>query len=156
MITKEVFLENFSIDLKTNPDFVRREVVAAIETANSEEIEVTILLIWVSDDISTYVDLLNELLINPNHRRHQLIAKTLQDHAPHPSTVPFVRKALESDFDYLQYTCSEPRVIAKWFSWLLYSIGNKEAIWLMKEFSSSNNRAIAKEMSYRLRNIQEY
>lgn len=47
------------------------------------------------------VAVLNELLITPGHQRHQEIAKLLQD-LKSPSTVPFVRKALESNFDYLE------------------------------------------------------
>src|SRR5689334_10884339 len=120
VITKDVFIKNFSIDLKSNPEFVREEVRAAIQTRNPEEIQTAILLIWLSGDIPQHVELLNKLLINPDHQSHQRIAKTLQDVSPSPTTIPFIRKALESNFDYLDYTCSESDVIAKWFSWLLY------------------------------------
>jgi hypothetical protein len=151
VITRDIFLKNFSIDVKNNPDFVREEIRAAIESEDPEEIQATLSLIWVSGDIPRYVDLLNQLLINPNHRSHQLIAKTLQDRAPSPTTIPFVRKALESKFDYLEYTCSESSAIAKWFSWLLYSIATKEAIDLMQEYSNSSDEGIANEMRYRLK-----
>jgi hypothetical protein len=104
-----------------------------------------------SGDISKYVDILNELLINPNHRSHQEIAKTLQDYAPSPSTVPFVRKVLESNFDYLEYTCSDSDAIAKWFSWILCSIGTTEAIDLKKQYSKSSDEGIRNEMLYRLK-----
>lgn len=153
MITTEEFLMTFSIDVKSNPEFVRKEILTAIERHDPNEIQCILGLIWASDDIFPFVDLLNELLINPNHRSHQQIAKNLQDYAPSPSTVPFVRKALESKFDYLEYTCSESNVIAKWFSWLLYSIGTKEAIELMKEYSDSNDEGIRDEMRYRLRKV---
>jgi hypothetical protein len=154
IITGDVFIRNFSVDIKNNPDFVRNEVRAAIESEDPEELQMTISLIWLSGDIPRYVDLLNELLIDPRHTSHQLIAKTLQDVAPSATTVPFVRKALESDFDYLGYTCSESGVIAKWFSWLLYSIATKEAMDLMKEFSNSSDQGIANEMFYRLRKAE--
>jgi hypothetical protein len=64
-----------------------------------------------------------------------------------------VRKVLENNFDYLQYTCSESSTIAKWFSWLLYSIGTKEAIELMREYSNSEDEGIANEMRYRLKKM---
>ena len=153
IITKSVFLKNFSVDIKNNPDFVKREVKMAIEASEPEEIQMSLSLIWLSEEPSKYIDLLNELLINPNHRSHQQIAKTLQDVSPSPTTIPFVRKALESNFDYLEYTCSEAGVIAKWFSWLLYSIGTKEAIDLMKEYTYSTNEGIANEMRYRLNKL---
>jgi hypothetical protein len=109
-----------------------------------------------SPDIADFTDVLNvfnDLLISPSHHCHQVIAKALQDIAS-PSTIPFVRKALESNFDYLAYTCSDDEVIAKWFSHLLFSIGTDEAIALIEEYSHSENRGISKEMCYRLKQLQ--
>ena len=76
-----------------------------------------------------------------------------KDFAPSPKTVPFVSKVLESNFDFLEYTYSDSDAIAKWFSWLLYSIGTAEAIDLMKEYSNSNEEGIKNEMLYRLKKI---
>ena len=153
IITADVFLKNFSVDIKSDSDFVRKEITNAIETGAPDEIQMTLALIWLSGDISKYVDILNQLLINPNHRCHQQIAKNLQDYAPSSTTIPFVRKVLESNFEYLEYTCSGSDAIAKWFSWLLYSIGTAEAIDLMKEYSNSNDEGIRNEMLYRLKRI---
>lgn len=153
-ITFHNFKARFSVDLKSNDRFIRTEVEDAIQSGDHHRIEKTIPLIWFSADILKFVDLLNQLLINPNHWSHQEIAKTLQDKAPSPTTVPFVRKALETNFDYLEYTCSDSGVIAKWFSWLLYSIGTDEAIDLMKEYSNSTDEGIANEMRYRLQRFQ--
>jgi len=151
-ISYDELLERFSINIKQDFEFVRKEMFAAIDSAEAEEIGMTLPLIWLSGDIDKYIDILNELLINPNHRKHQEIAKGLQDY-PSPTTVSFVRKALESNFDYLEYTCSESNAIAKWFSWLLYSIGTTEAIELMKEYSNSNDEGIRNEMLYRLKKV---
>lgn len=153
-VTFDDFLKQFSVDLKSDNDFIRTEMKAAIQSADTDRIQMTIPLIWFSEDISNFIDLLNELLINPNHRSHQVIAKNLQDDAPSPTTVPFVRKALETNFDYLEYTCSDSDAIAKWFSWLLYSIGTDEATNLMKEYSNSTDEGIANEMRYRLNKVQ--
>lgn len=152
IMTAEYLLQHLSVDMKDTGS-VRKEMNLAIGSADVNEIQLAIELVWLSSDTSVFVDLLNELLINPNHRSHQRIAKTLQD-TPSPTTVPFVRKVLESNFTYLDYTYSEPAVIAKWFSWLLYSIGTTEAIDLMKEYSHSTDEGISKEMLYRLRNIK--
>lgn len=153
IITRDTLIKRFSVDIAHDIDFVRTEIKTAIANADSNEIQITIPLIWFSSDISLFVDLLNELLINPNHRSHQEIAKTLQDRAPSPTTVPFVRKALETNFDYLKYTCSNSDAIAKWFSWLLYAIGTTEAIDLMKEYINSPDEGIANEMRYRLNKV---
>jgi hypothetical protein len=150
IITINIFFKNFSVDIKEDTDFVKAEMTKAIATSDADEIQMALALIWLSGDISKYVEILNELLINPNHKNHQLIARNLQFFAPSTQTVPFVRKALESNFDYLEYCCSDSRAIAKWFSWLLYSIGTTEAIELMKEYSNSSNKGIREEMLYRL------
>ena len=154
-VTFADFLNRFSVDLKSDKNFIRTEIEAAIQSADPTRIQTTIPLIWLSADIPGFVDLLNELLINPNHRSHQVIAKGLQDSAPSPTTIPFVRKALETNFDYLAYTCSNSYTIAKWFSWLLYSIGTEEAINLMKEYSNSADEGIANEMRYRLNKVHQ-
>jgi hypothetical protein len=98
------------------------------------------------------IELLNELLITKGHKRHQLIAKILQD-VKSPSTIPFARRALESNFDYLEYTCSDSDAIAKWFSWLLFSIGTEDAIELIREYTQSADDGISEEMIYRLSKI---
>lgn len=152
-ITYDQFLNYFSVDIKKDSEFVRKEMKTAIETDDPNEIGMTLPLIWLSGNIPKYIDILNELLINPHHRKHQEIAKHLQDY-PSPATVPFVRKVLESKFDFLEYTCSDSDAIAKWFSWLLYSIGTTEAIDLMKEYSNSSDDGIREEMLYRLKKIQ--
>jgi site-specific recombinase len=117
-----------------------------------KEIKKVLAQLAASDDLPDNTDVLNELLLNPNHRSHQRIVKRLQGIAD-PSTVPFVRKALESNFDYLAYTCSDDAVIAKWFSWLLYAIATDDAIALMIAYSTSDNEEINKEMRYRLQKI---
>jgi len=83
------------------------------------------------------------------HQYHQRIAKNLQELAD-PSTVPYVKKILEDGFEVFSYTASEDRVIAKWFSWLLYEIGTEDAFSLMREYAVSKNVEIANEMAYRL------
>lgn len=150
IISADTLLENFSADIKSDTDFVKAAVIKAMTTGDQAEVDKTIQLIWLSGNISRYVDVLNKLLIHPHHSNHQLVARKLQTQAPDPTTVPFVRKALESRFDYLAYTGSETDAIAKWFSWLLSAINTKEAMDLMKKYSSSGDEGIRYEMQYRL------
>ena len=104
-ISYDQLLKKFSVEIKQDTEFVRKEMTEAIGKAKSDEIGMTLPLIWLSGDIYKYIDILNELLINPKHRKHQELAKGLQDY-PSPTTVPYARKVLESNFNYLQYTCS--------------------------------------------------
>jgi len=153
VISQAIFLKRFSVDIKNDAVFVQKEMEAAIKTGDSDEIQMTISLIWLAGDHYRFLDLLNELLINPNHQGHQTIGRALQEIA-NPATIPFVQKALDTNFDYLEYTCSETSAIAKWFSWLLYAIGTKEAVDVIKKYSLSANTGIKEEMLYRLKKIK--
>ena len=153
VISLEFFLARFPVDINNSPDYVEREVRDALLSNDPDKVEIVMQLIWLSKDISRFVHLLNELLIYPHHISHQVVAKTLQDIGS-PSTVPYVRLALASNFDYLDYTCSEPATLAKWFSWLLFAIGTEDAITLMEEYSLSEDEGIRAEMLYRLAKIK--
>lgn len=153
-ISRDDFLNRFPIDLKKDKEYVIAEIRKAIDSKDTNELNLSIDLIWFSGDFERYTDILNELLINPNHTQHQIITKTIQDDIKSPKSIPYIRKALESNFDYLEYTCSVSDAIAKWFSWALASIGTKEAIDLIKEYSNSSDEGIRNEMIYRLKRIE--
>ncbi len=149
-VSEETLLADFGIDLKQNTHFVVEEIEQAIQNKNADQLDLCINLIWLSGNCKRYIDLLNRLLLVPHHWSHQAITQNIQDIA-HPSSIPFIKKVLESNFEYLDYTGSESAAIAKWFSWALASIGTPEAIDVLKEFSHSSNKGIAQEMQYRLR-----
>ena len=58
-VTFDNFLKQFSVDLKSDNEFIKTEMQAAIESADADRIQMTIPLIWFSADISNFVDLLN-------------------------------------------------------------------------------------------------
>ena len=97
--------------------------------------------------------ILNVLVNQPNHRFHQGIVFAVQQ-LKHPSSVPYLRQALENGFEMYKYTCSEDTAITKWFSHALYRIGTDEAIQVIKDFTVSDNAMIADEMKYRLSKIK--
>ena len=137
----------------TEGDDIRNNMRAAMESGNADLMSESIEQIWTSDSPILYADLLNQLLVTPGHNSHQEIAKYLQDVVKSPSSIPYIRIALASNFDYLEYTCSESEVIAKWFSWLLFEIGTDEAIAVMEEYSGSADSGISREMKYRLSKV---
>ena len=96
IISKEYFLKKFSVDIKKETEFVKTEIKSVIDSSNPEEIEMLISLIWLTGNSFSFLDELNELLVNPNHSSHQVIAKELQNIA-NPKTIPFIRKALETN-----------------------------------------------------------
>ena len=150
--SKEVLAE-FSVDLTNDIDFIRTEIKSAIESGSPFRLNMTLQLIWFLPDITSLVDLFNQLLIIPGHTYHQEIAKRLQDKAPSPTTVPYIRKVFESDFQYMAYTGSDSIAITSWFSHLLAAIGNEEAIHLKRELSHSTNEGVAEGMRHRLKRL---
>jgi hypothetical protein len=153
-ITRHQFYKEFPVDIRNSKDYVINEIRSAIDKENVEELELAISMIWLSENVGQFVDILNELLINPNHLSHQLITKTIQE-SKNPSSIPYIKRVLQSNFDYLAYTGSDSDAIAKWFSWALHSIGTKEAIDVMKEYAKSEDEGIRNEMIYRLSKMRK-
>lgn len=99
-----------------------------------------------------FVRVLQDALVHPHHHRHQRVARELQ-RAARPSTIPFVRRAIEMGFAHLAYTCSEDDVIGKWLSWILAEIGTDEAVALLRELAEHENPGVASAMRYRLERL---
>jgi HEAT repeat protein len=148
------FHERFPLEQYYDKKHFATELDDAVARKDEEEIELLILLLWPLWRDHEYIDSLNKLILTPYHKRHQEIARKLQK-IKSPTSIPFVRKALASNFDYLAYTCSESDVIAKWFSWILAEIGTKEALDLLEEYSHSTDEGIRSQMLYRLEKIKE-
>jgi HEAT repeat protein len=153
-ISPAEFQEKFPLERYYDKKHFAVEVEEATIRKDKEGIELLILLLWPLWRDHEYIDTLNKLLLSPYHQRHQEIARKLQK-IKSPTSIPFVRKALESNFTYLAYTCSESGVIAKWFSWILAEIGTEEAVELLNEYSHSSDEGVRSEMLYRLERIEE-
>src|ERR1700744_3037570 len=91
-ISKDALTRMFPVDLRQNYTYIRTEVRNAIQTADCDEINRSIHLMWLSDNITAFTDLLNELLVNPNHTQHQYITKALQDGIKSPTSIAFIEK----------------------------------------------------------------
>jgi hypothetical protein len=148
-ISVEDFHTSFPIDVRKNKAFVISEITNALTSKANKDLDLYINLIWLSGNCSDFTLTLNELLLSTQHRHHQFVAKCIQGNRD-PSSIPYIDKALAKGFKHLDYTCSEPQVITKWFSWALYSIGTTEAIAIIKKYAASNNEGIKSEMTYRL------
>lgn len=135
------------------PATVKRYILdgmaAAIAEHNGEAGDTLLAMACAIEHPEAKADVLNNLLCMPGHELHQEVARAIQD-LGNPASVAGIRCVLEGGFEFLEYTCSDDEVIAKWFSHALASIGTPEAIGLIKEFAASDNAGIASEMRYRL------
>ena len=148
------FRRQFPADSLDSLDFLRAEISQALDFDSDDALDDAAQLVLSSRN-DHVLELLNELLVTPGHRQHQSIAKRLQDFGD-PSTIPFVRRALEMGLGHLAYTCSEPEVIGKWYSWLLVDIGTPEAIETIREYAASDFEPLASAMRYRLGQVARY
>ncbi len=124
----------------------------AIQDKNQEELDSAIEELLYETDCSNHADILNQLLLVPFHYKHQYIARKIQD-LKVTSSVPFIRKVLESKFEGIPYNGSDSYSMAKWFSWALYCIGTEEAIEVIKDHANSEDEGIREEMRYRLKKL---
>jgi HEAT repeat protein len=138
--------------MNPTPETILTKIENAIANDDNELLESSIDELEFIELSQEFVPILNQLLLNNNHKKHQFITKSIQD-LKSPTSISFIQKALETNFDYLQYTCSEDAVIAKWFSHALSKIGTEEAIDLIKLYSKSKNEGIKAEMLYRLNKL---
>jgi hypothetical protein len=134
-------------------DEIEIKVRKAIEKADLEKLDEAISELLEVENISNYVNLLNDLLLVTFHRQHQYIARAIQD-LETASSVPFIDRVLESKFEGIPYTGSDSDSMAKWFSWALYCIGTDEAIGVIRKHTNSEDEGIRKEMQYRLDRIE--
>jgi hypothetical protein len=135
-------------------EFVLGEMQVAIREGDREAWQTLLGMTHSIADSCVKADVLNNLLVMPGHELHQEVTMEIQQ-LRNPSSIPYIRKVLESGFGTLEYTRSEHEVIAKWFSHALAKINTPESLALIREFASSRNEGIAKEMSYRLERIND-
>lgn len=98
--------------------------------------EVEAMMVLASKDLESppSVSLLNALLLLPNHKKHEDIARLLQQHHD-PSSVQSLETAAQLDFDYLAW--DENRALARKCMWALASINSDEAWTAIEKLAGS-------------------
>lgn len=117
----------------------------AIEKKDSEQVEFCIIVIRVFElELSHFTLIFNILILEDWHYKHEDIARFLQQIKSETSVIP-LSKAIFSLPKYLlkygelnEYYPFEIKCI-----WALYSIGNKQAIEIIKTLTNHSNKIIA-------------
>jgi hypothetical protein len=129
--------------------FILAELSKAI-AAGDEDRSYLLIDVALKSDSEDKVDVLNELLLVKEHRRHQEVVREIQL-LRNGSSVPYLRRVLEDGIDHLvEYNGSGSGVVAKWFSHALFDIGTPDAIRALEMFSAHSDAEIGNEMLYRL------
>lgn len=101
----------------------------------------------ISYDYNCCIDELNNLLIEPWHKKHEEIVRLLGFYKSETS-VDYLYKAAIIDFDYLDY--DEDYVLAGKCIRLLAKINSKKSLDKLNELSASQNEIISKSASKQL------
>lgn len=101
----------------------------------------------ISYDYKCCIDELNNLLIEPWHKKHEEIVRLLGFYKSETS-IDYLYKAAVFDFDYLDY--DEDYVLADKCIRLLAKINSKKSVNKLKDLSASQNKIISKSANKQL------
>lgn len=138
-------LINFPTDIKNLFDEIE-------DKKNGSDLEDALTIFWVINDTEEEVEILNKLLIKQWHTRHEEIIHALQKRKS-PTSIPFIKEALQIKFQYLEDYGTGTRQFINQCGHALFSIGTKEAIAVIYEFTKSSNPVLKDEMLYRISKI---
>ena len=134
-------------------DFVKSYINEALVSKSKEFVSSAVVLYELFKDESLLEDEFNQFLVNPYHNRHQELLRDLQV-SRLKSSIPYIDRALTIGFELFDVD-SEDAVVAKWYSHALGSIGTEDAMAVLQKHRHSENKEIAFEMAYRLKQLEE-
>jgi 2-polyprenyl-6-methoxyphenol hydroxylase-like FAD-dependent oxidoreductase len=116
---------------------------------NNSDLEDALTIFWVIDSNDDVLDILNELLLQNWHTRHEEIIHSIQKISS-PKSIRYIKEAMQINFQYLEDYGTGLRQFINQCGHALLSIGTKEAIELIYELSESKNQILKDEMLYRI------
>jgi len=151
-ISKEEFVEGLPSNLKNNSNEFRNFLLEIIKSKNPEDLQNALTIMWLLRKEKEQNDILNELIIQNWHTRHEDIIHELQKQK-NPKSIPYIKEAMQSKYDYLVSFGTGIRQFISQCGHALSSIGTKEAIKVIEDLSKSNDPIMRDEMLYRLSKI---
>jgi len=152
-ISKEEFIDRLPIDLKTNPLKLKELFLLTMDARNSEGLESALTVMWALGMEHEQVDLLNRLLLEPWHTRHEDIIHEIQ-RQKNPDSIPYIREAMQKRYGYLVEYGTGVRQFINQCGHALVSIGTREALEVVYDLSSSQDPVLQDEMLYRISRIE--
>ena len=139
-ISEPDFLSSFGHDFRADP----RRAVELLEKARQErspvDVELSLILLYRFGGLPDALHLLNQLLVEGWHNRHEDIAFALEGLRDPSSVEPLYQAAL-SRHEYLDF--DEGYALARKCTWGLYKIGTLEAFERLRDLSWVENPVIA-------------
>lgn len=151
-INKHEFISRLPFNVHQKTSIINDLFTDIISSQNSDEVELSLTLLWTLEENNEFLDILHKLIVAPWHTRYEDIIHDLQTRKS-PESIPFIKQAIQNKYDYLEsYETGTGQFISQ-CGYALYSIGTKEAHQTILELSKSNNDIIKAEMEYQLKRI---
>jgi hypothetical protein len=146
-VSEPEFLSSFGHDFRAHPRYAVELLEKAREERSPEDVEMSLMLIEKFGGLPNALPVLNQLLVEEWHRRHEDIAFSLEELHDPSSVEPLYRAAL-SRHEYLDY--DEFYGLARKCTWALSMIGTPEAYGRLRDLSRVENPVIAEYARKRL------
>lgn len=139
-ITEQEFLEKFTVNIKSNSDYVEELLNCAYNEKSSDDVDYALTVAYKFNLITEkYVDILCKLLESDWHYKHEDIARSLQK-LKSEKAVDVLYKTALTKFEYLEYDNSYS--LARKCMWALGDINTDKSIAKLKLLSESEDEEI--------------
>lgn len=148
MVFEFKYFEKIIEESNLTKDFIRNSALHCISEPTQEGdedfIEAALFLIEFLGEPSNWIDILNKLVIDKNHQRHEDIVHSLQ-HYKNPKSVQYLKGIidLKEDLSYLDY--DDYGAFYKQCFFALRDIGTKDAFLTILGYFDSNNEILREE-----------
>lgn len=139
-ISEAEFLSSFGHDFRADPGRAVELLDKARQERSPEDVELSLILVGKFGSLPSALHILNQLLAEGWHYRHEDIALALEELHDPSSIEPLYRAAL-SRHEYLDY--DDGYALARKCTWALYKIGTPEAFERLRDLSRGENLVIA-------------
>jgi hypothetical protein len=152
-ISKDEFINKLPLDLKTDSFKLRGLFMSIMDDRSSEDLIRALTIMWLLKKEGEQLDILNRLLIESWHTRHEDIIHEIQKRKK-SSSVPYIKEAMQKQYDYLKSYGTGLRQFINQCGHALVSIGTKEALDVIYELAESKSPILRDEMLYRISRIE--
>lgn len=150
-ISREQFLKRFPADLSDSNTYIRQGLEKALVEENSDDVEYVLILGFCLGFSVEHVDVLNRLLLQPWHYKHEDIARLLKRFASPSSVDPLYKTAL-AEFEYLNY--DDGYALAVKCIWALGAIKTDAALEKLEQLAQSDKPILREAAAKQIERIR--
>lgn len=151
-VSQDDFIKSLPKELFENSDYLKNVFLSIIEKKDSDRLQSALILLWTIGREKEQIDILNQLLLEDWHTKYEDIIHEIQKQK-NPSSIPFIKKAIQSKYEYLSSYGTGVREFINQCGHALKNINTKDSINVIYDLSKSSNSVLKDEMLYRISKI---